>query len=172
MRYRFLSLLAAFLLTIGFGPFLMAGSAYASGGTEYCAGSQCLNAWNEGPDVNVYTANVDNDAFQSLIIGILPDGTYEYGIQFEGGGTHSGDCIGDLGNNPDVARAGLYSNCITGNVGWGAIFTVDYNGCASGYFGYHNSHWGGWLAPASPGDDGAAFYLNNSVEHCFYQQNF
>ncbi len=167
MRYRLLSLLTAFLLAIGFGSFLMAGSASAASGLEYCVGSQCLNAWNGGPDVNAYTVDVDNDTFAALVTGTLANGTYVYGIQFQAGTTYNGDCVSDLGNDSGDARAGLDGNCVDGDIAWGANFTVDYSGCPSGYFGFYDIHWGGWLAPASSGN-GAAFYLNNTVEHCFY----
>jgi hypothetical protein len=171
MRYRILSLLAAVLLTIGFGlgPFLMASPASASG-VELCTSNQCLNAWNNGPEVNAYAEGYNNDTFVAEITGTLTDGTYVYGIQYGGGGNYNNDCVGDLGNSSTDARAGLYSNCTVGNVAWGANFTVDDGGpgayCPTGTVGFHNSHWDGWLAPASSGN-GAAFYLNSGVEYCF-----
>jgi hypothetical protein len=166
VRSRITILLAACLLAVGFGSFLMANPASAQGTPQLCyLESFCLNAWNGGPYVNVYSPNVSNDAFQYIYIGFNT-----WVIQYEGSGRYSGDCIGDYNNDKYDARAGLYSNCTTGNVAWGAKFTVDSLDCPSNEVAFHNNHWGGYLAPAGF-NNGDAFYLNSSIV-CFTPSSF
>jgi hypothetical protein len=63
MRPRTIAILTACLLSIGFGSFLTTNPASAqAGGDQFCyAGSYCLNAWNGGPEINVYTPGVNKD---------------------------------------------------------------------------------------------------------------
>ncbi len=167
MRSRIIAMVAACLLAIGFGSFLTANPAFAADRTQYCYGPYCLNAWNGGPEVNVYSPGVNNNSFDAF----FSEGTGYWNIQFLGGGRYNEDCIGDLGNNSHDARAGLYSDCAAGNVAWGANFTAETQNCSSGDIAFHDNHWGGWLAPAGLGD-GDAFYLNNPDEYCFTGSSF
>jgi hypothetical protein len=167
VRPRITTLLAACLLAIGFGSFLTANSASAQGTPELC-GNQgvCLNAWNTGPDVNVYAPNYSNDAFQYYYVGYNT-----WNIQYLGPGSYYGDCVGDSSNDPYDARAGLYSDCLNGHVAWGANFTIASQGCGANQVAFHNNHWGGWLAPSGP-IAGDSFYLNNPHEYCFTPSTF
>lgn len=164
MRSRIMAPVVACLLVIGFGSFLTANSASASPKTEtqWCFDGSCLNAWNGGPYVNVYSPNVGNNYFS-----VVPDGQNVV-IVFEGNGNdiYDGSCIGDLNNSPTDARAGL-SSCGQ----WGYLFTATTQNCVGTQEAFHNNHWGGWLAPAGFGD-GDAFYLNNPVETCFTFSEF
>ncbi len=162
MKARILVILGSLALAIGFG--IGSGEAAHAQGTEVCYNASCLNAWNGGPDVNVYTSGVQNDQF-----GVITDAAGYTGIIFTGGGAHNDQCVSDLGNSSTTARAGLDGNCEqSGGIAWGANFTEQ--GCTlpgggSG-LAFKNVHWNGYLAPASQ-TDGAAFYLNNSTPHCF-----
>ena len=149
----------------GFGSFLTANSASATEGA-FCLGTSglyCLNAWNGGPDVNVYSNGALNDTFNlyfasggNVVLQAYPSPPNKY----------SGDCIGNSNNNQYIARAGLWSNCTTGGQGaWGVAFKL-YLNCPNNEFAFKNNHWGGWLAPANF-SNGAPFYLNNPTEYCF-----
>jgi len=170
MKARILAIFGALALALAIGFGVGGGeAAHAQGEEQVCDGSNyCLNAWNNGPDVNAYTGGVLNDEFY-----VYNPGTGYVNIQFAGadGGNYVSDCVGDLGNSSTDARAGLYSNC-TGSdaqVAWGANFT-EHSCTVAGESGeaFKNVHWGGWLAPASE-SDGAAFYLNSGNEDCFPQ---
>ena len=163
MRSRIITLLAACLLAIGFGSFLTANPAYAAG-DKFCFGGACLNAWNGGPYVNVYTGQgyVANDTF-----AVVTTAQGYKGLYFFGGGTFNDECIADYNNNSGDARAGLYGDCFdVGGVAWGANFTIVTANCGAGTEAFKNVHWGGYLAPAG-NSNGDAFYLNSPSEHCF-----
>lgn len=162
MKARILVILGALSLAIGLGIGSGEAAHAASAAHQYCvSGAYCLNAWNGGPAVNVYSTGVQNNDFYAF----YNSGTGYYNIAFIGGGTYDGDCVSDYGNSSSDARAGLDGNCQLGSIAWGANFMEDDN-CGAGAVGFQNVHWGGWLAPAGNAD-GDAFYLNNGSEHCF-----
>jgi hypothetical protein len=171
MRPRTIAILTACLLSIGFGSFLTTNPASAqAGGDQFCyAGSYCLNAWNGGPEINVYTPGVNNDSFTTI-----QNSAGYWNFQFTNiEGSSYGDCIGDYGNSSTDARAGLDSDCANGDIPWGANFTAVTQNCPGGEEAYHNVHWGGWLAPSTTGlEDGDPFYLNNADEFCYSETFF
>jgi hypothetical protein len=161
---RIIAMLASCLLTIGFGSFLAASPSFASGGFQYCStGTSCLNSWNGGPEVNAYSLG---DAANNSFDAVLDENTQSWNIQFVGSGNYKADCIGDLGNNSQDARAGLYSDCKTGTVAWGANFMRDTSACPPGQMAFRNNHWGGWLGPSGL-TAGDVFYLNQASIVCF-----
>jgi hypothetical protein len=166
MKARILVIIGTLTLAIGFGIGIGIGSGEAAHAQEtaLCWNSSCLNAWNAGPEVNVYTTGFGDDQFS-----IITDTAGYAAVFFSGGGTYNDECVSDYGNSSTDARAGLDGDCEISEIAWGANFTTQ--GCtANGNQGYElkDVHWNGWLAPASQ-SDGAAFYLNNSTPHCFVQ---
>ena len=163
MKARILTILGAFTLVIGFG-IATGQAAYAVGpAAQYCATTSggCMNAWNEGPAVNAYHSNVVNNNFSAYA---NHDG-YET-IQYLGPGPHVNQCISDYGNSSSDARAGLYGYCGSGQIAWGANFTVQ--GCGNNTYAFKNVHWNGWLTPNSNGANGAPFYLNSATRTCYH----
>jgi hypothetical protein len=152
---------AAVLLALGLGTVLMANPASAGNhtragnSTQYCYGSQCLNAWGGGPAVNTYTPNVANNDFRAI-----NDSDNMVALQFQG----NGGCIGDYGNSSTNARAGLSGNCAGGPVPWGG--NLDAFTCPGGVE-FYDVHWNGWLGPATSPGNGVAFYLNKPTPYCF-----
>jgi hypothetical protein len=140
------------------------GSTYGpplpSGQLQYCTDGYCLNAWNGGPYVNTYTSGVANNDFLAFLNS---DTGYE-NIEYTGNGTYSDECVSDYGNSSGDARAGLDGYCQADQIAWGANFQLE--SCGNGEDAFYNVHWGGWLGPASLGDD-AGFYLNKPTEYCF-----
>jgi hypothetical protein len=167
MRSRIITLLAACLLATGFGSFLTANSASAATRYQICFGGSCLNAWNGGPLVKVYSSGAANNFFETYH---NPNNGY-YEILFLNMTPYGHDCVGDYNNNPNDAKAGLYSDCTAGSIAWGANFTEDTSHCGAGEIAFRNVHWGGWLAPAGL-SNGSQFYLNNSSAHCFSVSTF
>ena len=154
MKARILAILGAFTLAIGFG--IGSGQAAFAVGpvAQYCATSSggCMNAWNEGPYVNAYAATHVNNNFSAFA---NPDG-YET-IEYLGPGPHIHQCISDYGDSSTDARAGLSGYCDSGDISWGANFTVQ--GCGNNTYAFRNVHWNGWLTPNS-NSNGSPFYLN------------
>lgn len=157
---------AAVFLTVGLTAIAQAtpaAPAHASSvfGFQFCYGSQCLNAWDGGPAVDTFPrTGTNNNLFEGAITS-----TRNYGIQFQGTGGSSHDCIGDWNNSSTNARAGLYSNCVTTQPAWGANFT-EVN-CANGGIAFKNIHWNGYLGPQQTTGTGVAFYLNKPTPYCF-----
>jgi len=138
---------------------LVAASQKGSDPGELCEGGTgtgglCLNAWNGGPFVKAYGANVTNDAFSLVSTG----GLY-YAVEY----TNTGNIIGDVYNNKNDARAGL-----TDTGAWGTVFTIGSSGCGSG-FAIRNNHWGAYLGFSF--FSGAQAYLNTSAV-CFTAYSF
>jgi hypothetical protein len=162
-RSRILVSGAGVFLAVGLAVIAQAGPAapaYASGSrTQFCDGSQCVNAWGGGPAVNTYTPGVSNNYFAEIITY-----TGNVGLQFEGSGANSGDCVGDWNNSSTDARAGLYSNCGDTQPAWGA--NLREVGCSNGGVAFYDIHWNGYLGPATAGN-GVAFYLNKPTPYCF-----
>lgn len=161
MRSRIITLLAACLLATGFGSFLTANSASAST-TEMCWGAICLNAWNGGPLVKVFSGGAANNYFEPYQ---NPNNGY-YEILFLNQTPYGHDCVGDYNNNANDAKAALYSDCTAGRIAWGANFTEDTSNCGAGTMAFRNVHWGGWLGPAGL-NNGDQFYLNKPSRYCF-----
>jgi hypothetical protein len=160
MKARTLAILGTFALAIGFG--IVSGqAAYAVGPVaQYCdSGGYCMNAWNEGPYVNAYTETHVNNNFSAFA---NPDG-YET-IEYLGPGPHQHQCISDYGNSSTDARAGLSGYCDSGQISWGANFTVQ--GCGNNTYAFKNLHWGGYLTPNS-NSNGSPFYLNSATRTCY-----
>lgn len=162
-RSRILVSGAGLFLAVGLAVIALAGPAapaYASGSREqFCDGSQCVNAWGGGPDVNTYTPGASNNFFYEIITY-----TGNYGLQYAGSGANSGDCVGDWGNSSTDARAGLYSNCGDTQPAWGA--NLREVGCSNGGEAFYDIHWKGYLGPKTTGN-GVAFYLNKPTPYCF-----
>src|SRR5271168_1280463 len=121
MKARILVLLGALTLAIG----LATGSgeaAHAQTSLALCYFTDyCLNAWNGGPEVNVYGPAVQNDLFSQVT-----DSDGDTAFSFVGddyNDPYDYDCISDYGNSSTDARAGLDGNCVEGQVAWGANFT-------------------------------------------------
>jgi hypothetical protein len=166
MRLRTITVLAASLLTISFGSFLTATPSFGqTDPDEVCtATSFCVNAWNGGPYVNVYTPGASNDTFY-----LMENGSGYWNLQYiDFLGTYW--CVGDFGNSSTDARAGLVMGDCTGGgaIPWGGNFTRVTTNCPSNEFALKDNHWGGWLAPSTPGlGNGDPFYLNNTSEFCY-----
>lgn len=140
MKARIFAILGALTLAASFG-IVSAQVASAASLYQYCVSNYCLNAWNEGPEVNAYAINhVNNDfyAFKNSSSG------YE-NIEYTGPGPHQGQCASDYGNSSGDARAGLSGQCLNSNVSWGANFQL--KACDNGDAGdaFWNVHWQGWL---------------------------
>jgi hypothetical protein len=122
----------------------------------------CLNAWNGGPWVRVYehtgTRNNNFEAIQE------PGNGYWY-IEFIGGGSWNGKCVGDAYNNVGRADASL-DTCPggSGSAGWGTNFNLVSNPPGGGQFALYDIHWQGWLCPSNNYSNGSPFYLNDSYE--------
>jgi hypothetical protein len=160
MKARVFSILGALTLAAG----IAAGTgqaAYAQGTQlQYCdSANYCLNAWNEGPYINLYAKNHVNNDFYAF-----PNGNYA-NIEYTGPGPDAGDCIGDYGNGQYDARAAL-DPCAP--IPWGGNFRVDIcdNGSFSGY-SFYNIHWKGYLTPNSSNTNGSPFYLNSLTPTCY-----
>src|SRR5580692_3229827 len=150
IRTKFIVTTSALVLTTGVVLGIGGGHALAiNPAIQICAGNSptgniCLNAWNRGPWVNVYTnmGAVPNDEFS---INSLNNGnTY---IEFVGGGSWSGQCIGDSNNDPNQDYTSL-DQCPTNSNsgGWGTNFKEIT--CGEGdSFAFKNNHWGGYLWP-------------------------
>jgi len=142
--------------------------ALAASGHEVCdEGSpvKCLNAWGGGPSIRTYSPNVANDNFvvqgvnrcnngdyttSNCPISGNPSALYIYQIEFVGGGTYNGDCVGD--NNPGVSGLAELVGCnhtaYPGTGGGTATIFVAYPGdgityplCESGFNYGVNAHF-------------------------------
>jgi hypothetical protein len=142
----------------------------ASGGFQYCyykGGFACLNAWGGGPLVNVYAGGPDgsdNNADFTEIYSV--DGETE--LEFTGGGSYSGECVGDAYNLSGRADTGLDScGSTTTDPGWGTLFYAGTTGCPVGDVWFYNYHWKGYLGPPDNYVNGSPFYLDNEDYACF-----
>jgi hypothetical protein len=128
---------------------------------QFCieAADWCLDAWNGGPAVNVYSSNGGANTLFSDITNSNP--SYA-NFEFEG----NGECIGDYGNSPSDARAGLVGGCGTSGIGWGGNFGTQFCANNTGIEMY-NVHNQGWLGPQNSNGNGTAFYLNKPNPYCF-----
>lgn len=160
--YRTGVLVGALLLAIG--TVLVTGiseaSASAPSGFEYCLGYDCLNSWNGGPWVNVYTGGTGtpNNYFT-----VFCTATGNCTIKDTGGNAWAGHCIGDAYNDPNNASTSLD---VCGS-GWGTNFKAVDSGCSITSLAFYNVHWKGYLGPPSGAVNGSHWYLNKTQKYCF-----
>lgn len=171
----FAVMLAALIIPLAAG-LAVASPAYAGGGDIYCyqdnGVNACLNAWGGGPWVKVNTNNhVVNDDF----VLHYESGTGEYYLQFEGGGSWNGMCIGDAYNESYQSTTSL-DPCpgANGGGGWGTNFYAYSSGCPSGEIAFQNVHWSSkdgtavYLGPPNNYTNGSIFSLaQNEISGCF-----
>ena len=168
--YRIGALVGAILLSIGTVLAIGIPEASAASGQQFCfnnGGWACLNSWNGGPYVKVFTGGPNGT--QNNYFTIIRTGSY-YGIEDTAGNAWNGRCIGDAKNDPHLADTSLDA-CGTG---WGTNFIVFFgngtNGCPTGSDAFYNNHWGGWLGPPDHWVNGSPFYLNKpstGPAYCF-----
>lgn len=132
-------------------------------GYDWCEAGlpgECLNAWNGGPYVNTYRYGVNNDHFSDFV-----DADGAIAVQFDGGGSYNGDCIGDYGNSKTDARAGLVG-CGSGGIGWG-VNMIAYQCTSPQGNGVElwDEHWSAWVEVGL--NSGNPVYLNSSNPSCF-----
>ena len=139
--------------------------------TQYCGpnfGNDCLNAWNGGPYVNVYTGGDETrDTNQNFMV-IAEDGDQNHAeIMYTGSSSWNGRCIGDASNLSGNADVSLDA-CATPDqtAGWGTQFTWGTSGCPSGTVWFHNNHWPGYLGPPDNAVNGSHWYLNKPNKVC------
>jgi len=141
-------------------------SAPITGAWCYPSGfsAACLNAWNGGPWVDVYTnPNAQNDNF-TAIQGA--DGNWV--LEDTGGNAWSGECIGDAYNESGKADTSLDPCGFNGtNAGWGTQFELVTAGCIAGDAAFYSLRWHGYLGPPDGWANGSHFYLNRPGEICF-----
>ena len=167
------------MLTLAFGGSmaLRTGAASASVNTQisfqYCHGNACLNAWNGGPAIKVYSPGAANNDFYVYLYLNYENGNEAYSLEatIDGpiGGSYNGYCIGDAGNSSRNASAGLVPcwNAIGGTGGLGISFKIDNTDCPLGEMALYNIHWRGYLGPPSGYSNGADWYLNKPTPYCF-----
>jgi len=138
--------------------------AAAASGNQICysnppgTGYACVNAWNGGPFVKVYTLGAGNNDFTMISLG-----NGNYGLKDTGNNNWAGNCVGDAYNDPNRADTSLNA-C---GSGWGTNFTTSTSGCPAGWIAFHNNHWNGWLGPPDSYGNGSPFYLNKGAKICF-----
>jgi hypothetical protein len=142
-----------------------------AGSQQFCyykGGYACLNAWGGGPWVNAYTGGFetrDNNEYFNVIVNYA---TGDSELEFTGGGTWDGKCIGDAYDNSGYADTSLDSCGNNGEgAGWGTNFIVGTSGCAAGSEWFYNTNWDGYLGPPNGWTNGSHFYLNNKGYACF-----
>jgi hypothetical protein len=141
-------------------------------GENWCIGNSndCLNAWNGGPWVKIYTGGPTTNG----LFAPTTDSQDRYAYLLFGnfGSPWSSHCIGDAYNDPNDARAslnpcpGALGNDPSGD-GWGTHLVEDHTNCASGYYGWYDSHWGGWIGPVANYTNGSQIYLNKQNPYCY-----
>jgi hypothetical protein len=163
--YRIGALVGAILLPIG--VVLATGIPEASASTiighEYCIGNDCLNAWNGGPWVNVYTGGPHGTP-NNYFTDICDSNTNICEIVDTGGNAWAGKCIGDAYN-----ESGQADTSLDGCTGWGTSFKEIT--CSLFSVAFYNVHWGGYLGPPSGAVNGSHWYLNKSGKYCFGVSN-
>lgn len=171
---RKLFAVAAVLGAMFLGVGLSVTPAHAGTGFQFCyetGGQACLNAWNGGPWVKVYTSRgvVNND-----FTLVLNHAYNKYVLEFTGNGT-SDECVGDAYNDPNNGYTSLDSCGFTGNAGWGVLF--DLGSCGSNARCFKNVHWSSvqgrndWLGPVNNYTNGSNFVLNSPNTNYFYFYN-
>ena len=172
-----LAVCGGFLTAAKIDPLTMTLACFAAVGpsvisTQYCGpnfGNDCLNAWNGGPYVNVYTGGDEtrdtNQHFMVIDENGDQNGTAE--IMFTGSSSWNGQCIGDASNNSGNADVSLDACARPGqSAGWGTQFTWGTSGCPSGTAWFHDNHWNGYLGPPDNAVNGSHWYLNKPSKVC------
>jgi len=131
----------------------------------------CLNAWNGGPWVDVWTVpGQQNNEFKIIT---ETDGNVE--LQFVGGGAWNDECIGDAYNEPgspptfSVNAETSLDPCGTNGAGagWGTQFMDESYDCLdNGSIAFKNIHWNDYLGPFGSGN-GDHFILDSAGVYCF-----
>jgi hypothetical protein len=155
---------ALVIVAAGTGIILGSTQAAQAGTGEQFYGGTHFNAWSGGPDINAYGPSTANNDFTFA----LGSSQFESLIVSTGGGSHSGQCIADDGNQSGDARAAL-EPC-TSSTPWGANFQVVTCSANSNQIALYNTHWQGYLAPVSTAN-GSAFYLNHQGQWCYTPQS-
>lgn len=174
MRFNKMLAVAAASAGILLGAAGLAAPAHAGTGFQWCyetGGQACLNAWNGGPWVKVYTSRgvVNND-----FTLVLNHAYNKYQLEFTGNGT-SGACIGDAYNDPNNGYTSLDPCGFTGGAGWGTLF--DLGSCGSNARCFKNVHWSAvqgrddYLGPVNNYGNGSNFVLNSGNINYFYYYN-
>ncbi len=151
-------------VTLSFGS---ASAHAAASGVEYCNnGTECLNAWNGGPYVNVENGfPLTNNYFEAS----NDTASGSWFIEDTDGGHWDGSCIGDWYNSPDYSNSSL-DPCPseTSSGGWGTNWS--YHSCDSNNgVAFQNNHYGGWLSPT--GSANGDPFNNDGPYTCFVIQN-
>jgi hypothetical protein len=140
--------------------------------TQFCGPNynDCLNAWGGGPWVDEYTGGPElSDTHQDFMV--IDENGNQNGpseIMFTGGGSWSGECIGDAYNNSGYADTSLDPCALPGqSAGWGTQMTWGTSGCPSGEAWFHDAHWNGYLGPPAGAVNGSHWYLNKPSPVCF-----
>jgi hypothetical protein len=162
------------MLTLAFGGSMTLRTSTASASAQisfqYCYGSACLNAWNGGPTVKIYSPGVANNYFYIYLYLNYGNGNEAYSLEATIiGGAYNGYCIGDDGNSPGNASVGLVPcwNAIGGTGGWGINFKIDNADCPLGEMAFYNIHWRGYIDPPNSYSNGTEWYLNKPIPYCF-----
>jgi hypothetical protein len=139
-------------------------TAHAASGNQICYSNPigqhyaCLNAWNGGPFVKVYTLGAGNNDFTMINLG-----GGNVGLEDSGDNPWASNCVGDAYNDQNHADTSLDA-C---GSGWGTNFTTSTSGCPAGWIAFHNNHWNAWLGPPDSYGNGSPFYLNKPNKICF-----
>ncbi len=173
MRDRLAPIAGAILLTIGAPLVFGAAPAHAANCDNYCydycvtsiSPQTCLNAWNGGPWVMTESDAYSQPDSQFNVYATGSGSNVE--IEFLGGTSWGGDCVGDAYNSSSYADTSLDECPTSGDAGWGTNFRQS-NCTSGGSYGYdfYNNHWGGYLEPEAAQND-VHFYLNSPTPYCF-----
>lgn len=160
MKRRIGLALTAMILAVGAAiPFMS--TAHAVTGMDECVnGTECLWAYNGGPEILVGSPGGVNNLFYNI-----SNGNTDYvNIEFVGQGSYVGWCVGDAGDNEYTAAAGLVGGCGGSGIGWGGNFTVRSCNNNDG-LEFYNVHNEGWLIPDNP-NNGAGWELDGPEPQC------
>jgi hypothetical protein len=171
-----LSACGGVLTWAGIDPITMTFACFAAVGlgiisTQYCGpnfGNDCLNAWNGGPYVNVYTGGDETRDTNQHFMVIAEDGNQNaVEIMYTGSSSWNGRCIGDASNDSTKADVSLDACARPGQTaGWGTQMTWGTDGCPSGTVWIRDNHWNGYLGPPDNAVNGSHWYLNKPSKVC------
>ena len=160
----------------GIDPITMTFACFAAVGlgvisTQYCGpnfGHDCLNAWNGGPYVNVYTGGDETRDTNQHFMLIAEDGNQNsVEIMYTGSSAWNGRCIGDASNDSTLADVSLDACARPGQTaGWGTQMTWGSDGCPSGTIWIRDNHWNGYVGPPDNAANGSHWYLNKPSKVC------
>jgi hypothetical protein len=125
----------------------------------------CLNAWGGGPWVNVWKGNASLAG--NFLFRTITNSSGYTELEFVGGGSWNGYCIGDAYNDSGHADTSLDPCGSSGQAaGWGTSFTEAQCDNGTGLT-FHNVHWNDYLGPPANWVNGSHFYLNKPTPYCF-----